>query len=609
MDCGNTIDPFLLDVLNPPIDGPELYNPAAPPLHTPNVAKHTGGPAPIEPNVSLLNDEPSLQLHRDSRPNPGTISNDDAGNFDFGMPTAYRADASHNIGDSSFDRSMGGSSRQDLNTIMDPSMDTMTAGSVNWSLTMEPSKKDRQLPQPPATKKQPKPTLPPMLPALELPDEHQSGKYEPVASSIHDNHGWNILNIHFQPQQPELKVRSDLSFNTEHNYSEESTQELTGINTYTTVSSQAPVTVPVVSNDVHSSLNAQENDLEEPSLPPKSAPKPKKKSGPRKPWDEDETFALIRGVGKKGLGDWKNILELPEYKPIFALKCRNTSDLKDRWRTICPPGLQTEPQQRPSSISGDDCSNSLTPTGRRKRTNKTKRKSERITNERFAEISGIEVTNVKGSFRRPNVHFTAEEDTKIFAAWKIYGSDWSKAMNDPRFSNFGHRTPTDLRDRFRNRFKDHWKRHKECKNADLSKEKAGITDNPSKVQPTDEKSTRPERQDAIPNHLPSMDASSFSQTGSSFYQLPSVEAPAFSQAGEWEDSSFWLMNGNPGQMGENVMSGPYTSMDINSIISPEQVPPLHPEQVQCLQDFNNNAAPINENMPAFSGQLSLREIQ
>jgi hypothetical protein len=54
--------------------------------------------------------------------------------------------------------------------------------------------------------------------------------------------------------------------------------------------------------------------------------------GPGIPWTEEETQALIAGVKRFGVGNWKQILML--YRDVFALNRRTGTKLKDRWRTI-----------------------------------------------------------------------------------------------------------------------------------------------------------------------------------------------------------------------------------------------------------------------------------
>ncbi|KAF2727350.1 hypothetical protein EJ04DRAFT_389381, partial [Polyplosphaeria fusca] len=52
------------------------------------------------------------------------------------------------------------------------------------------------------------------------------------------------------------------------------------------------------------------------------------RSRKRNKWSEQETQDLLRGVSKFGIGNWKKILQCPE----FAFNQRTTVDLKDRFR-------------------------------------------------------------------------------------------------------------------------------------------------------------------------------------------------------------------------------------------------------------------------------------
>src|SRR6187402_28203 len=57
------------------------------------------------------------------------------------------------------------------------------------------------------------------------------------------------------------------------------------------------------------------------------------------------------------------------------------------------------------------------------------------------------------SFRRERRAFSEEEDRAILEGYKAYGAAWSRMQRDPRL-NLQSRQPTDLRDRFRNKFPD-----------------------------------------------------------------------------------------------------------------------------------------------------------
>nr|GEZ36979.1 telomere repeat-binding factor 4-like [Tanacetum cinerariifolium] len=53
----------------------------------------------------------------------------------------------------------------------------------------------------------------------------------------------------------------------------------------------------------------------------------------KKRWTLDEESALIAGVRKYGMGNWKDILS--DQKISKCLKHRSNVDLKDKWRNLC----------------------------------------------------------------------------------------------------------------------------------------------------------------------------------------------------------------------------------------------------------------------------------
>ncbi|KAF4540000.1 SANT domain DNA binding protein [Lasiodiplodia theobromae] len=52
----------------------------------------------------------------------------------------------------------------------------------------------------------------------------------------------------------------------------------------------------------------------------------------RKKWTEEETTTLLKGVARFGIGNWKKIMDCPD----FSFDGRTAVDLKDRFRTCCP---------------------------------------------------------------------------------------------------------------------------------------------------------------------------------------------------------------------------------------------------------------------------------
>lgn len=183
----------------------------------------------------------------------------------------------------------------------------------------------------------------------------------------------------------------------------------------------------------------------------------------RKKWMEEETTNLLKGVAKFGIGNWKKILECPD----FSFDGRTAVDLKDRFRTCCPDEYRkmktpkasaterdagsgaTEPASG-KSVSNLVTSNILLPgssdsTTKKKRGPKVHRKDTRD----LASI-GIEAPFTK-STRRERREFTEQEDAALLRGFERHGPHWHIIRNDPDLK-LTHRHPTDLRDRLRNRW-------------------------------------------------------------------------------------------------------------------------------------------------------------
>lgn len=77
------------------------------------------------------------------------------------------------------------------------------------------------------------------------------------------------------------------------------------------------------------------------------------------------------------------------------------------------------------------------------------------------------------SKRRRRTRYTPEEDAAILSGFQKYGASWSLFQIDPALK---HRTPTDLRDRFRTKFADEYG-------------KAGLTPKPARTSKAADRST------------------------------------------------------------------------------------------------------------------------
>ncbi|KAK9457142.1 hypothetical protein V1511DRAFT_150415 [Dipodascopsis uninucleata] len=135
----------------------------------------------------------------------------------------------------------------------------------------------------------------------------------------------------------------------------------------------------------------------------------------RTKWTDSETNDLLRGCNVYGVGNWKKILQDPQ----FNFNNRSAVDLKDRFRTYFPDEYR---RLYP---------NATTHGGRRQR----------------APLPAP-LPKVNRKERRK---FTPEEDQRLLEGFLKHGPSWSKIQKDEELNLFERRS-TDLRDRFRNAF-------------------------------------------------------------------------------------------------------------------------------------------------------------
>ncbi|RMZ85855.1 hypothetical protein DV737_g465, partial [Chaetothyriales sp. CBS 132003] len=123
----------------------------------------------------------------------------------------------------------------------------------------------------------------------------------------------------------------------------------------------------------------------------------------RRPWTEAEAQDLLRGVGKHGVGRWKQILE----DPSFHFNDRTTVDLKDRHR------VSMKEKDGPAPAAADS------PAARRA--------------------------------------WTPGEDERLIKGIQKHGFQWTNIHDDPNL-DLAHRRATDLRDRIRNKYPEGYRR-------------------------------------------------------------------------------------------------------------------------------------------------------
>lgn len=171
----------------------------------------------------------------------------------------------------------------------------------------------------------------------------------------------------------------------------------------------------------------------------KDEPRPGK-MGKRLRWTQEETTFLLQGVAQFGIGGWKKILLHPEYKFQDG---RNSIDLKDRFRTCFPDEYRKSGAQkgRVESIVDEN--------------GKRRGRGSRTTVE-LAKMGLNDNIDFPKLDRRERKNFTKEEDDALLRGYLKYPAQWKKIQSDPEFG-LTHRTRTDLRDRFRNRFPQRFK--------------------------------------------------------------------------------------------------------------------------------------------------------
>jgi hypothetical protein len=423
----NTIEPRLIALLNDAIYGPPSSSPSLelPPLHDPNILKASGRPLLLEPDASQGNGAQATKSQLSSKHNSSILS------IDEDNEKAHKnANSKSKSGSHVRERALGGSSPQSLRKILDDDSERPAALPVkkrqNGASNMDDFLK---LPQPPPKKqKTVKQVVPPIIIGLFQPPEppSQAALFPPIASSsFHDSHGRNTLNT----VPPRTK---------------------------------APKEIPPP--DPSSDVEKSKEDI---------VPEPRKRriNRTRKKWSEEETNNLLLGVAKYGIGCWKEILE----DQTFRFNARSAIDLKDRFRTCCPPELRgTVPKPSKTILLETESGNKT----EAKLQSKSSLMSENIlisdndiglgTNEASLEkISkeGIKRSHQKkldkvahlgidgpfrGSERRQRRPFTEEEDRSILQGYSTYGPSWRKIQLDEKL-NLQSRSATDIRDRYRNK--------------------------------------------------------------------------------------------------------------------------------------------------------------
>jgi hypothetical protein len=428
-----TIEPRLIALLNDASS--EFPSPSLelPPLQDPNILKASGRRLLLEPDTSTRNASPVSSSSAQcataltSRVNEADKVRDETGK------ESERCTNS--------DRALGVTSPQSLRKILGEDVSTTVAVASKKRSLVDTNKDDFvQLPQPPKKQRATKQVVPPIIIGLFEPPP-QATLFPPIASSsFHDSHGRNTLNT-------------------------------------------VPSAVKGVDEVPKPVLTLDSEDL---SVDNKE-PKKKKDARTRKRWTEEETTNLLLGVKKHGLGCWTDILE----DSAFTFNRRSAADLKDRFRTCCPRELRgdsatgrslslatedhckrTKPLRSKSSllsenilINDEELQNNLN-------TNEPGTSKPKKTRTHRKKLEDLAQLGIEGPFRKSNRRerraFSAEEDRDILLGYQLHGPAWTKIQRDPQFHLIT-RQPTDLRDRFRNKYPEKFRSEDKSESTDQLK--------------------------------------------------------------------------------------------------------------------------------------------
>jgi hypothetical protein len=419
----STIEPRLIALLNNEAAaefGAQSPSLELPPLHDPNILKASGRPLVLEPDTSQRNGKPTPNAPLTPQ-HSGLVKSLDTDS------SLHRVGGPRKRSTGAAERTLGNSSPQSLKKILGDSTEDSSALSPSKKRHILEGSKDEfvQLPQPPKKQKAAKQAVfvPPIIIGLFEPPP-QATLFPPIASSsFHDRHGRNSLN-----------------------------------------------TVPTTEKDLEGSTKSKGDTKTKSGKWSSNKKEPKKDVKARRRWTEEETNNLLLGVNKHGVGRWTDILE----DQSFKFNGRSAVDLKDRFRTCCPDELRDKrPKPRPSrkgsGNAGDGASQKNSAAGLmsqnisigKENTREVdngdhlesgKPRKSRAHRKRLEDLAELGIEGpFRKSQRRERRPFTEQDDREILLGYGLYGPAWARIQRDPQFHLQG-RQPTDLRDRFRNKY-------------------------------------------------------------------------------------------------------------------------------------------------------------
>ncbi|KAB8290507.1 hypothetical protein EYC80_010937 [Monilinia laxa] len=416
-----TIEPRLMSFLNNDTSESLTNSPPSlelPPLHDRNILQPSHRPLLLEPNtITNTNNNTGTQSGESSSSSSSQVSQHSSSIalIDDNEINCRDAEEGSSIGKvgigkeaGTIERTLGSSSPQSLRKILDDNTGNARPLHSKKQQRRENGNDDFvQLPRPPKKQRSNKQVVPPIIIGLHEPPP-QTALFPPIASSsFHDSHGRNSLNA----LAPKATAETTAEIAAEP--AAEPTAEIGDF---------------VFDGGVMSTSEA--------SLGQKGSTKKKRKDvKTRNKWSEEETNNLLLGV-----------------------------DLKDRFRTCCPDELRGESRKSRNHSTGhkennagdlmfakDQEANGTAPNSASSQPLNTGRKP-RSHRRRLTDLQQLGIQGpFKQSDRRERRPFSEQDDREIAQGYAIYGPAWSKIQRDPQF-NLQARQPTDLRDRFRNKY-------------------------------------------------------------------------------------------------------------------------------------------------------------
>lgn len=568
----STIEPRLIALLNnnaaTELDAasPSLE---LPPLHDPNILKASGRPLVLEPDTSKRNGKPTPNAPLTPQHSGLVKSLDSDDNL-------HRVRGARKRSTGAADRTLGNSSPQSLKKILsDNTGDTSVPSPLKKRNIVEGNKDEFvQLPQPPKKQKAAKQAVlvPPIIIGLFEPPP-QATLFPPIASSsFHDRHGRNSLN-----------------------------------------------TVPTTTKELEGSAKSKDDANSKSGRKASSKKESKKDVKTRRRWTEEETNNLLLGVSKYGVGRWTDILE----DRNFTFNGRSGVDLKDRFRTCCPDELRekSSKQNTPAKVSenagnGINQKNSTSSLmaeniliGREdnKEVDDTdvlesgKARKSRAHRKRLEDLAELGIEGpFRKSQRRERRPFTEQDDREILLGYSIYGPAWTRIQRDPQF-HLQSRQPTDLRDRFRNKYPEKF-RSDDTPPKDSSKAEGRVADTSSGMQPTSTPQQSSSREGLNIRRIVTENERSPSKIQSQYSHAPSLDArDSFSEQAPENTEGLQPFDWN----GNAPFSGNIGEMDISRLLLDESwIDTPNGKEKQTFTDINSIiSSNTDTHVPSFYNML------